>query len=136
MRDRLLLFFLSSFLGLSIFFSFFVAPTLFKVLSPHQAGSVVERIFPLYFGLATVVGLISFIFSGGLGRLYRVLSFVLLLLSAFEFFYMNPVMHELKKSNYSLFLKYHGVSMLINMVIIILSCSLVVLLILRGRGER
>jgi hypothetical protein len=40
--DKLLLFLNSAYLGLGAFFSFYVAPTLFKVLEKTEAGKVVE----------------------------------------------------------------------------------------------
>jgi hypothetical protein len=47
--DKLLLFLNSAYLGLGAFFSFYVAPTLFKVLEKTEAGKVVERVFPCLF---------------------------------------------------------------------------------------
>jgi hypothetical protein len=51
--DKLLLFLNSAYLGLGAFFSFYVAPTLFKVLEKTEAGKVVERVFPVYFSLGS-----------------------------------------------------------------------------------
>ncbi|MEJ7555972.1 MAG: DUF4149 domain-containing protein, partial [Aquificaceae bacterium] len=60
---KFLLFINSLYLGLGAFFSFFIAPTLFKVLQKEQAGAVVEKVFPVYFSLGLVASLITIILS-------------------------------------------------------------------------
>jgi hypothetical protein len=43
-------------LGAAVFFSFFVAPTLFRKLGPETAGQAVRAIFPKYYLLGIVCG--------------------------------------------------------------------------------
>ncbi|NPB07680.1 MAG: DUF4149 domain-containing protein [Aquificae bacterium] len=136
MQHKLILTVSSAFLGISVFFSFLVAPTLFRVLGTHQAGKVVEEIFPYYFGLATLSAVAVLILGWPLGKFFRTLASLNFLLSALEFFYMNPTMHALKRTNYELFLKYHGLSMFVNLLIILFNFVFVAIIILKGRGEK
>ncbi len=46
-------------IGSVIFFSFFVAPSVFKVLERKQAGDVIGNIFPKYYGLGYVCCLLA-----------------------------------------------------------------------------
>jgi len=50
---------IASWLGAIIFFSFFTAPILFNRLPVGQAGKVVAGIFPRYYALGYVTGLIA-----------------------------------------------------------------------------
>ncbi len=58
---------LVSWVGSIIFFSFFVAPAIFKTLDREKAGEMVGIIFPRYYKLGYICGifiLLSFLFSG------------------------------------------------------------------------
>ncbi len=46
-------------IGSIIFFSFVVAPTVFRVLSPPDAGRVVRAVFPKYYLVGIVCGVIA-----------------------------------------------------------------------------
>jgi hypothetical protein len=50
---------LACWLGAIVFFSFFTAPVVFRRLPVAEAGKVVGAIFPLYYDLGYVAGLIS-----------------------------------------------------------------------------
>ncbi len=57
-------------IGSIIFFSFFVAPVVFKTLDREKAGEVVGIIFPRYYKLGYICGtliLLSFLVSGAEG---------------------------------------------------------------------
>ena len=57
-------------LGSIIFFSFFVAPVVFKTLDREKAGEIVGIIFPRYYKLGYVCGaliLLSFMMIGEVG---------------------------------------------------------------------
>lgn len=57
-------------LGSIIFFSFFVAPVVFKNLEREKAGEIVGIIFPRYYKLGYVCGaliLLCFLVNGGVG---------------------------------------------------------------------
>jgi uncharacterized membrane protein len=46
-------------IGEIVFFSFVVAPTLFRTLDPNAAGQVVSAIFPRYYALGTAAGIVA-----------------------------------------------------------------------------
>jgi len=135
LRARLLLALLSLYLGIELFFSFLVAPTLFSLLGTKLAGKVVARLFPFYFSLGTFTSLTAFLLSRGFSLPVRAGSFILFSLFAFETFYVEPTMSRLKLEDYSLFLKYHGFSMALNLVIILITLVLVGLLVWKGEGN-
>ncbi|GAB6065033.1 DUF4149 domain-containing protein [Aquifex pyrophilus] len=131
MKEKLVISLLSFFLGLGSFFSFYVAPTLFRVLERQQAGAVVEKVFPVYFGIGILLVLISLIIGYSFGKLFTALALANLLLLFLEEFYIVPTMHSLKQTDYNLFMKYHGISMLINLLILLLTFVKIVILILK-----
>jgi len=131
LKEKLVLFFLSSFLGLGSFFSFYVAPILFKTLEKSQAGSVVEKVFPVYFAIGLVLVLISLILGFNFGKIFITLAFLNLMLLLIQEFFIIPTAHTLKQTNYQLFLKYHGISMAINLGILILTFIKILILILK-----
>ena len=131
MSEKVSLFLLSVFFGLGAFFSFHVAPTLFRVLERNQAGAVVEKIFPIYFALGLIIVALALFIGRELGRLFIILGIINLALLGLELFYIVPTMHKLKQTNYQLFMKYHGVSMLINLLILLLTLGKAILIILK-----
>ncbi len=126
---KFLLFINSLYLGLGSFFSFFIAPTLFRVLQKEQAGAVVERIFPVYFGIGLVVSLTTLFLGFKYGRLIPVLAFFNLLIHAIHIFYVLPTAHSLKLTDYDAFMRWHGMSMGMNLLGILLTLFLCLLLI-------
>ena len=117
MLERFVVALLGFYLGFSTFFSFVVAPILFSVLDKSSAGEVVAKIFPLYFGSATaLLGLAAILtLKGG----YKKVAYLLLvgtLIAAFQEFYVLPLAEGLKHSNPSAFKIWHGISMLLNVV--------------------
>ncbi len=134
MVERFTLTLLGFYLGFSTFFSFVVAPTLFGTLEKSLAGEVVSKIFPLYFGSATTLLGLSSILLLKEGR--RKLSFLLLvgtLIAAFQEFYILPLSEELKTTDYDRFLFWHGVSMFLNLVDILIALLTVGILLFRKR---
>ena len=131
MSEKLALFLISVFFGLGAFFSFYVAPILFKVLEKSQAGAVVERVFPIYFGLGLILVAIAVLVGKEVGKLFLILGIINLALLGLELFYMVPTMHKLKQVNYELFMKYHGFSMGINLLILLLTLTKAILIILK-----
>lgn len=128
---KFLLFLNSAYLGLGSFFSFFVAPTLFKVLQNEQAGAVVEKVFPVYFSLGLLVSLITLILGFKLGRLIAFIALLALLLHALHIFYILPKAHALKPVDYTAFMKWHGISIGVNLLSLLLVFVLCVLLMRR-----
>lgn len=131
MSEKLALFLISVFFGLGAFFSFYVAPTLFKVLEKNQAGAVVERVFPTYFGLGLILVAIALLVGKEVGKLFLILGITNLALLGLELFYIVPTLHKLKQVNYELFMKYHGISMGINLLILLLALAKAILIILK-----
>lgn len=131
MLEKLSLFLLSLFLGLGSFFSFYIAPTLFRVLERNQAGAVVEKIFPVYFGLGLILVALALFLGRDSGKVFIFLGVINLALLGVEFFYVVPTMHKLKQVNYQLFMRYHGVSMGINLLILLFTFIKAILIILK-----
>ncbi len=131
--EKLILALVSFYLGLGSFFSFYVAPILFRVLDKSQAGSVVEKVFPVYFGIGIGVFLVSLVLSflSSMGKpayLFMISALILLLLLEF---YILPVSHSLKATDYQAFMRYHGISMVMNLGVLVLSLITVLYLIKR-----
>lgn len=61
---------MSMWLGSIVFFSFFNAPVLFRVLGEKDAGRAVRGIFPRYYLLGTVCGLVLCAVSAARGVLW------------------------------------------------------------------
>ncbi|MEZ0337713.1 MAG: DUF4149 domain-containing protein [Aquificaceae bacterium] len=129
--SKFLLFINSAYLGLGSFFNFFVAPTLFRVLQKEQAGAVVERVFPVYFSIGLVVSFITLILGFKLGRLIALMALLTLFLNAIHVFYILPTAHALKPVDYNAFMKWHGISMGVNLLSLLLVLVMCVLLMRR-----
>lgn len=128
---KLLIFLNAFYLGLGSFFSFFIAPTLFKVLQKEMAGAVVERVFPVYFSIGLVILLISSVISFQISRLVFLLSLVNALIHAIHIFYVLPTAHNLKGVDYALFMKWHGISMGMNVISLFLVLLVCIVLMRR-----
>lgn len=115
------LFFLNAFyLGLGTFFSFYLAPLLFRVLEKEYAGKVVEKVFPVYFGLGLILGLLSLILGFRLGKWFVIILILNLIILGFQEFYVLPLSHHLKLTDYEAFIKWHGISMVLNLIHLLL----------------
>ena len=106
-------------LGMMIFFSFVLAPMIFKILDAENAGKFVRKIFPYYYFVNLIfltIATIIFFFTSSLGidfyiTLTLVLSFI------FAQFLLMPLINKLKDNNQEKKFKYaHGLSVLINFV--------------------
>ncbi len=128
---KFLLFINSLYLGLGSFFSFFVAPTLFKVLQREQAGAVVERVFPVYFSVGLMVSLFTLVLGFKYSKLIASLALFNLILHAIHVFYVLPTSHALKMVDYQAFMKWHGISMGMNLLSLFLTLLLCILLMRR-----
>jgi hypothetical protein len=129
---KLLLFLNSAYLGLGAFFSFYVAPTLFKVLEKTEAGKVVERVFPVYFSLGVVVMLISTLLGWRHSKTFFLLALINLLIHLVHRFYVLPTADALKAVDYSSFMKWHGISMLLNGISLLLTLFMIIVISKRG----
>lgn len=61
MVNLVLILALGIWIGSIVFFSFGVAPVLFRVLSPTDAGKVVRAVFPVYYLIGIVCGVVAVI---------------------------------------------------------------------------
>ncbi len=130
-----MIFLLSFYFGLGSFFSFIVAPELFKTLERSVAGDIVERIFPIYFGVglgAVGISLLIGITSKMKRFLLTLLAVNLLVLIALEF-YVLPKAHSLKVSGSPEFMKMHLVSVIMSTVSLFLTFGAIVYLIVRTK---
>lgn len=117
------MFLLSAYFGISLYFSFVIAPILFKMLDKKEAGLIVSKIFPSYFWIGLIIFIISLIYfiknSYGLA-IYTIVAVVLILL-IIQIFYILPSSAFLKETNYSGFLKLHLWSVICNIVVILIN---------------
>ena len=88
-------------LGTMIFFSFIVAPIIFKVLDAVNAGKFVRKIFPFYYMINLIIlslVVILFIYNSQINiDFYLVL--ILALLFAFLLFILMPMINKFKDNN-------------------------------------
>ena len=106
-------------LGMMIFFSFVLAPMIFKILDAENAGKFVRKIFPYYYFVNLIflsIAVILFIIISSLG-----LSFYITLSLAISFifaqFILMPIINKFKDNNEEKKFKYaHGTSVFINFI--------------------
>ena len=106
-------------LGMMIFFSFVLAPMIFKILDAENAGKFVRKIFPYYYFVNLIflsIAVVLFIIISSLG-----LNFYITLALAISFifaqFILMPIINKLKDNNEEKKFKYaHGTSVLINFI--------------------
>ena len=106
-------------LGMMIFFSFVLAPMIFKILDAENAAKFVRKIFPYYYFVNLIflsIAVILFIIISSLG-----LSFYITLSLAISFvfvqFILMPIINKFKDNNEEKKFKYaHGTSVLINFI--------------------
>lgn len=130
-----MIFLLSFYFGLGSFFSFVVAPELFSTLDKSQAGSIVEKIFPLYFGVGLGAVGVSFLIglTSKMSRFLLTLIGTNLIVLLILEFYVLPQAHSLKVSGSPDFVKMHLISVIMSTVSLFLTFGAIVYLIVRTR---
>ena len=109
-------------LGAMLFFSFVIAPVIFKVLDANNAGKFVRKIFPHYYLinliiLSIAVLLLLYISSV---NLHFYITLIITILFAFSLFILMPLINKLKDSKEEKKFKYsHALSVIINFIQII-----------------
>ena len=109
-------------LGVMLFFSFVIAPVIFKVLDANNAGKFVRKIFPHYYLinlviLSVVVLLLLYISSVNLDFY---ITLVVAILFAFSLFVLMPLINKFKDNKEERKFKYsHALSVIINFIQII-----------------
>lgn len=118
--NNIVLFMISTWFGVSLFFSFDVATTLFDTLSTMLAGDVVAKIFPMYFGIGLFIFLMSFfiLFFSEKPTLRKNFAFLILNIVIFIAFlvFILPEASFLKHTDYHAFLRLHAFSMVLNLI--------------------
>ncbi len=130
-----MIFLLSFYFGLGAFFSYIVAPQLFKSLEKSVAGGIVEKVFPLYFGIglgAVGISLLIGVTSKMSKFLLSLLAVNFLILLALQF-YILPEAHALKSAGSTEFARIHLISMIMSTVSLFFTFGAIVYLIVRTK---
>ena len=109
-------------LGAMLFFSFVIAPVIFKVLDANNAGKFVRKIFPYYYLINLIIlsiaVLLLFYISSINSDFY--ITLVITILFAFSLFVLMPLINKLKDNKEERKFKYsHTLSVVINFIQII-----------------
>jgi len=106
-------------LGMMIFFSFVLAPMIFKILDAENAGKFVRKIFPYYYFVNLIflsITIILFIIISSL-EINFYITLVLAISFIFAQFFLMPMINKLKDNNEEKKFKYaHGASVIINFI--------------------
>ena len=109
-------------LGTMLFFSFVIAPVIFKVLDANNAGKFVRKIFPHYYLINLIILSIAvlLLFYISSINLDFYITLVVTILFAFSLFILMPIINKFKDSKEEKKFKYlHALSVIINFVQII-----------------
>ena len=109
-------------LGAMLFFSFVIAPVIFKVLDANNAGKFVRKIFPHYYLINLIILSITvlLLFYISSVNLHFYITLIITILFAFSLFILMPLINKLKDSKEEKKFKYsHALSVLINLIQII-----------------
>ena len=118
-------------LGIMLFFSFVIAPTVHKFLPAAQSGPYNRKLFPIYYIINAVLALGSLIAIASLGVFNIILyaNTIILVLFALCYFYLMPTINKQKVKTNRTFKILHGSSMAINFIQIILLILITVVLL-------
>lgn len=127
-------FMLSAYFGLSVYFSFFIAPLLFKLLNKNDAGLVVSNIFPSYFTIGIIAFFICLIYimRYAFSSIIAAIIVIAMILLIIQLFYIIPESRVLKETNYDVFLKLHKWSMVFNILVILFNFIVIVYMFIRN----
>lgn len=124
-------------IGSIIFFSFVAAPAIFKMLPRETAGDLVAKIFPQYYKVGSLCGVLALLSlwsfsSGSTTETSRLASLGLMtLLSFFSALRIGPSVRRLKadlraaeegpdrEEKQKQFSRLHGFSMILNMIVLL-----------------
>ena len=112
-------FLVSGILAIMLFFSFAIAPIIFKSLDEKNARSFIRNIFPYYYSvnlILSVLVIICFIILNYYGLNFYLISSVAILF-AFSQFILMPMINKFRDNNETKKFNYtHGVSVVINII--------------------
>ena len=106
-------------LGMMLFFSFVIAPVIFKVLNAKDASKFVREIFPNYYIINLLVLSIATILLLYISaiNLDFYITLIITILFAFSLFFLMPLINKLKDNREEKKFKYsHTLSVIINFV--------------------
>lgn len=112
-------FLVSGILAIMLFFSFTIAPIIFKSLDEKNARNFIRNIFPYYYFINLILSILVIIFFVSLNfyglNFYLILSVAILF--AFSQFILMPMINKFRDSNESKKFNYtHGFSVVINII--------------------
>ncbi len=118
-------------LGIVLFFSFVITPTVHKFLPTAQSGPYIRKLFPIYYILNAALALGSLIAIAYLGVFNAIFyaNVIILVLFALCYFYLMPTLNKQKTKDNRKFKIMHGISVAINIVQIFLLISITIILL-------
>jgi len=131
--QKIVLSFTTATFSIGAFFSFVVAPILFKTLGKEQAGKIVEKTLPLYFALCLGLDALSLlaVFKANVGFILILILILTITLNAVQLYVIIPESREKKRTDYQGFLKLHKISVTLNVAVILLNLTAVLYLIFK-----
>ena len=109
-------------LGTMLFFSFVIAPVIFKVLDANNASKFVRKIFPLYYLINLVIlsfALLLLLYISSVNLDFYIIL-IITILFFFSLFILMPLINKLKDNKEERKFKYsHTFSVIINFIQII-----------------
>ena len=112
-------FLVSGILAIMLFFSFTIAPIIFKSLDEKNARNFIRNIFPYYYFINLILSILVIIFFVSMNfyglNFYLILSVAILF--AFSQFILMPMINKFKDNNETKKFNYtHGFSVVINII--------------------
>jgi hypothetical protein len=109
-------------LGAMLFFSFVIAPVIFKILDANNASKFVRKIFPHYYLINLVVlsiAVLLLLYISSINLDFYI-TLIITILFAFSLFILMPLINKLKDNKEERKFKYsHTLSVIINFIQII-----------------
>ena len=118
-------------LGIMLFFSFVIAPTVHKFLPKTESGPYIRKIFPIYYilnGFFALGSILAIAYLGVFNAIFYA-NIIILVLFIFSYFYLMPSINKIKSKDTSKFKILHGGSIIINLIQIILLLLITFLLL-------
>ena len=118
-------------LGIMLFFSFVIAPTVHKFLPTAQSGPYIRKLFPIYYIINAALALGSLIAIASLGVFNAIFyaNVIIFVLFALCYFYLMPKINKQKAKDNRTLKILHGSSIVINFIQIILLILITVVLL-------
>ena len=118
--DQQIIYYLTSVvLGAMLFFSFVIAPTIFRVLDENYARKFIRKIFPLYYSFCLIILFITsliYIYFFPVSYEFYILLFLVILFSI-SLFVLMPMINKFRDNKLEKKFKIaHTMSVLINLI--------------------